>query len=246
MKTVWMISLTIFLCIAQAQAADKLRIGFPDLAAQFVPLPLGEKRGFFKEEGIQGEFIRIRPAISSAALVSGEIDYDAVIGNGIGAAIRGLPIRLVACFMPATPIAIIARPDIKSVQDLKGKAIGLNTFGGTLESISRLMVKHFGLDPDKDIKFLATGTVDSRFAAMKQGLTAATLGSPPIDFLGKKLGFVVLARAHELFNFPVSGLIASAKKIKERPDDIRRAIKASIKANRYIRQNRDGTLPVMA
>jgi ABC-type nitrate/sulfonate/bicarbonate transport system substrate-binding protein len=80
---------------------------------------------------------------------------------------------------------------------------------------------------------------------MKQGLTHATLGSPPIDFLGKKLGFVVLARANELFNFPVSGLIASAKKIKERPDEIRRAIKASIKANRYIRQNREGTVPVM-
>ena len=167
MKTACLISLTFFLYCAPVHAAEKLRIGFPDLAAQFVPLPLGEKRGFFKEEGIQGEFIRIRPAISSAALVGGEIDYDAVIGNGIGAAIRGLPVRLVACFMPATPIAIIARPDIKSVQDLKGKAIGLNTFGGTLESISRLIVKHFGLDPDKDIKFLATGTADSRFAAMK-------------------------------------------------------------------------------
>ena len=72
------------------------------------------------------------------------------------------------------------------------------------------------------------------------------MGSPPLDFLGKKLGFVVLARAHELFGFPVSGLIASAKKIKERPDEIKRAIKAGIKTNRYIRQNRDGTFPVMA
>src|SRR6266545_2403551 len=230
MKTAWMIGLGILLCYAPAQAADKLRIGFPDLAAQFVPLPLGEKRGFFKEEGLQAEFIRIRPAISSAALVSGEIDYDAVIGNGIGAAIRGLPVRLVACFMPATPIAIIARPDIKSVQDLKGKAIGLNTFGGTLESISR---------------FLATGTVDSRFAAMKQGLTAATLGSAPLDFLGKKLGFVVLVRANELFSFPASGLVASVKKIKESRDDLKRVIKAGIKANRYIHQNRDGTIQVM-
>jgi ABC-type nitrate/sulfonate/bicarbonate transport system substrate-binding protein len=81
---------------------------------------------------------------------------------------------------------------------------------------------------------------------MKQGLTHATLGSPPIDFLGKKMGFVVLTRANELFSFPVSGLIASAKKIKERPDEIKRVIKAGIKANRYIRQNRDGTLPIMA
>jgi NitT/TauT family transport system substrate-binding protein len=230
---------------AVADAADKVRMGFPDLAAQFLPLPLAEKRDFLKEQGLQGEFIRIRPAISSAALVSGEIDYDTVLGNGIGAAIRGLPIKVVACFLPATPIALISRPEFKSVQDLKGKNIGLNTFGGTLESLSRLIAKHFGLEPDKDLKFLATGTVESRFAAMQQGLTAATLGSPPIDFLGKKLGFVVLARANELFNFPASGLVASVRAIKEKPDQIKRVIKAGIKASRYIRQNREGTLPVM-
>jgi ABC-type nitrate/sulfonate/bicarbonate transport system substrate-binding protein len=80
---------------------------------------------------------------------------------------------------------------------------------------------------------------------MKQGLTQATLGSPPIDLLGEKLGFVVLARAHDLFTFPVSGLVVSAKKLKERPQEIGRVIKAGIKANRYIRQNRDGSLPIM-
>ena len=238
----------LFLVLAHSvgvDAADRVRMGFPDLAAQFLPLPLAEKRDFLKEQGLQGEFIRIRPAISSAALVSGEIDYDTVLGNGIGAAIRGLPIRVVACFLPATPIALISRSEFKSVQDLKGKNIGLNTFGGTLESISRLIAKHFGLDPDKDLKFLATGTVESRFAAMQQGLTAATLGSPPIDFLGKKLGFVVLARANELFNFQASGLVVSVRTIKEKPEQIKRVIKAGIKASRYIRQNREGTLPVM-
>jgi ABC-type nitrate/sulfonate/bicarbonate transport system substrate-binding protein len=238
----------LFLVLTQSvavDAADRIRMGFPDLAAQFLPLPLAEKRDFLKEQSLQGEFIRIRPAISSAALVSGEIDYDTVLGNGIGAAIRGLPVKVVACFLPATPIALISRPEFKSVQDLKGKNIGLNTFGGTLESLSRLIAKHFGLDPDKDFKFLATGTVESRFAAMQQGLTAATLGSPPIDFLGKKLGFVVLARANELFNFPASGLVASVRAIKEKPDQIKRVIKAGIKASRYIRQNREGTLPVM-
>ena len=65
---------------AVLDAADRVRMGFPDLAAQFLPLPLAEKRDFLKEQGLQGEFIRIRPAISSAALVSGEIDYDTVLG----------------------------------------------------------------------------------------------------------------------------------------------------------------------
>jgi NitT/TauT family transport system substrate-binding protein len=239
--------LTVLVLHTSALAADKIRIGFPDLAAPFVPLAIGDKRGFFQEEGLQGEFIRINPAIAFQALVGGEIDYYyTVLGPGAAAVIRGVPVKLVAAYVPVAPTALIARPEIKSVPELKGKTIGVNAYGGALEAMARLMLKHFAIDPDKEVKFLATGPLDSRFGAMKQGLTHATLGSPPIDFLGKKLGFVVLTRAHELFSFPVSGLIASAKKLKERPDEIKRAIKAGIKANRYIRQNRDGTLPVMA
>ena len=237
--------ITILFLSAAAHAADKIRIGFPDLAAPFVPLAVGEKKGFFQEHGIQAEFIRINPAIALQALVGGEIDYYTVLGPGVAGAIRGVPVKLVAAYVPVAPTALIARPEIKSVPELKGKTIGVNAYGGALEAMARLIFKHFGLDPDKEVKFLATGPTDSRFGAMTQGLTVATLGSPPIDFLGKKLGFVVLARAHELFSFPVSGLIASARKIKERPDEVKRVIKAGIKANRYIRENRDGTLPVM-
>jgi ABC-type nitrate/sulfonate/bicarbonate transport system substrate-binding protein len=238
--------LTIVFLQNSVHAADKIRIGFPDLAAPFVSLAIADKRVFFQEEGIQAELIRMNPAVALQALVGGEIDYYTVLGPGVAAAIRGVPVKLVAAYVPVSPTALIARPEIKSVSELKGKTIGINAYGGGLEAMGRLIVKHFGIDPDKEVKFLATGPLDSRFGAMKQGLTLATLGSPPIDFLGKKLGFVVLTRAHELFSFPLSGLIVSAKKLKERPDEIKRAMKAGIKANRYIRQNRDGTLPVMA
>jgi NitT/TauT family transport system substrate-binding protein len=237
---------TLLVLHESVHATDKIRIGFPDMAAQFVPLPLAQKRGFFQEEGLQAEFIRINPAPAVAALVSGELDYYTVIGTGVAGAIRGVPIKAVAAYVPGTPIALIARSEFKSVQELKGKAIGLLSLGTALEAIARLIFKHFGIDPDREVKFLVTGTIEGRFASMKQGLTAATLGSPPIDFQGKKLGFVVLARAHELFSYPISGLVTSVKKITERPDEIKRVIKAGIKANRYISQHRDGTLEIMA
>jgi ABC-type nitrate/sulfonate/bicarbonate transport system substrate-binding protein len=230
---------------ASAHAADKIKIGVPELNAQYLPFALGEKRGFFREDGLQGEVIRINPTVALAALVSGELDYWTVIGNSVGAAIQGAPLRVLACYVPGSASALIVRPEFKSVQELRGKAIGLNTSGGALESMGRLMFRHFGLDPDKEIKFLPLGTNERRFSAMKQGLTAGTLGSPPLDFLGKKMGFVVLVRAHELFSYPTSGVVASLKKIKEKPDEIKRVIKAGIKATRYIRQNREGTIQLM-
>jgi sulfonate transport system substrate-binding protein len=246
MRRLFGIFLTLFFLQTSVHAIDKVRIGFPDRAAQFVPLPLGEQRGFFKEEGLQAEFIRIVPTVAIAALVSGEIDYYTSIGSGVAATIRGLPVKVVACYVPSAPIALIARPEFKSVRELKGKTIGINTYGSPIEVIARLIVKHFGMDPDNEVKFLTTGVIESRFAAMNQGLTAATLGSAPLDFLGKKQGFIVLASAHELFSYPASGLIATVKKIKEKPDEVKRVIKAGIKANRYIPQNRAGTIQVIA
>src|SRR5438309_1650505 len=244
MKVFWFL-LTVLLLGGSAHAADKIRIGVPELNAQFAPLALAEKKGFFREDGLQGEVIRINPTVALAALVSGELDYWTVIGNSVAAAIQGVPLRVLACYVPGSPSALIARPEFKSVQELRGKTVGLNTSGGALESTARLIFKHFGLDPDKEIKFLALGTSERRLSAMKQGLTAATMGSPPLDYLGKKMGFVVLARAHELFSYPTSGVVASVKKIKEKPDEIKRVIKAGIKANRYIRQNREGTIESM-
>ena len=238
-------SLIILLLNNSTEAADKIRIGVPEFNAQFLPLAVAEKRGFFKEDGLQSEIIRINPTVALAALVSGELDYWTVIGNSVGAAMQGAPLRVLACYVPGSPSALIVRPEFKAVPELKGKAIGLNTSGGALESIGRLMFKHFGVDPDKEIKFLPLGTNERRFSAMKQGLTAGTLGSPPLDFLGKKMGFVVLARAHELFSYPTSGVVSSVKKIKDRPDEVKRVIKAGIKANRYIRQNREGTIQLM-
>jgi len=237
--------LAIVVIETSAFAVEKIRIGVPELNAQFLPLALAEKRGYFKEDGLQGEIIRINPTVALAALVSGELDYWTVIGNSVGAIIQGAPLRVLACYVPGSPSALIVRPEFKSVQELKGKAIGLNTSGGALESIGRLIFKHFGLDPDKEIKFLPLGTNERRFSAMKQGLTAGTMGSPPLDFLGKKMGFVVLARAYELFSYLTSGVIASARKIKEKPDAVKRVIAAGIKATRYIRQNREGTIQFM-
>ena len=82
-------SLMVLLLPISTHAADKIRIGVPEFNAQFLPLDLAEKRGFFKEDGLQGETVRINPTVALAALVSGELDYWTVIGNSVAAAIQG-------------------------------------------------------------------------------------------------------------------------------------------------------------
>ena len=140
---------------------------------------------------------------------------------------------------------MLSRPELKSVKELKGKTIGVPFFGGGPDLVTRMMLKHFGLDPEKDVKFVAGGGTEGRFIRMKQGLLDATAVPVPWDYHGKKMGFSVLARAEELFTYPISGVVAHTKKIKEKPDEIKRLIRAGIKANRYMRANREGTIPIL-
>lgn len=187
MNRVFAVFLTIFVLQASAHAADKIRIGFPDLATLFMSFPLAQKRGFVRQEGLQAEFIRINPKVALTGLVTGEIDYYTPIGPAVVAAIHGLPLELVACYVPSAPLALIARPEFKSVRELRNKPMGINAFGGGLQITAKLIFEHFGLDPDKEVTFLAVGPIETRFAAMKQGITAATNGDGNIPEDGLRL-----------------------------------------------------------
>jgi NitT/TauT family transport system substrate-binding protein len=235
--------LTSILLLASAHAADKVRISMTGFAGQFMTFPLAQKRGFLKEEGIEAEIIRISAAAGRAALSGGEVDYSTGIGGtAIGGTLSGIPVRVVACYVPAPVLALVARPEFKTVQALKGKTVAVLIAGGVAHFAARAIARHFGLDAEKELKYLAVGPPDARYAALSQGLVEAAVLGPPLDFEARKQGFNILARANDIFVFPETGLVTSVKKIQEKPDEIKRMIRAGIKANRYIRSNRDGTI----
>ena len=240
MKMILAALVIVFLFQTWVDAADKVRISIANLSGQFMTFALAHKRGFLKEEGIEAEIIRVTGGASVAALSSGDLDYGT--GMALGGPITGLPVKVVACFVPAPVFALVARPEVNSVQELKGRTVGISTFGGLSIFGARVITKHFGLDPDKDIKFVAVGAVEGRFIRLIQGQIDAAILAPPLDSEAKKKGFNILARAEDILIFPETGLVTGVKKIQEKPDEIKRVIRAGIKANRYIRGNRDGTI----
>jgi ABC-type nitrate/sulfonate/bicarbonate transport system substrate-binding protein len=241
MNTMLIVLLTSLAFYASVHAAEKIRIGVPPTAGA-ITFPLAQKRGFLKEQGIEAEFIQIAGGVATAALVNDEINYYTAFTFPVRAAVQGLPIRIVACYLPAPPFVLIARPEFKSVQELKGKTIGIAEVGRGPDVIGRMILKHSNLDLERDVKFVRAGGSEGRLAAMKQGLIDATALPVPWDVHAKKMGFHVLAKAYEIFSYPEMGLVVTVKKIKEKPDEIKRVIKAGIKANRYIRSNRDATI----
>ena len=240
MPTFLAVFLAAFLFQVSAHSADRIRIGFAP-GASSTPFPLAQKKGFLKEEGFEAEIIRMSSTVAAAALASGEADYVTGI-SALRGAIQGLPLKAVASYIQGSSQTLVARADLKSVRELKGKTIVIGTPGGSPDRHARLMVKHFGLEPEKDVKFASGGLTEGRLARLQQGLIDATVVPVPLDLQARKLGLNVLARAYEIFTYPEGGLITTTKKIREKPDEVNRVIRAGIRASRYIRTNRDGTI----
>ena len=85
----------------------------------FLPSGLAVRRGFFKEEGLEAEVIRMNANVAITALASGDTDYTMIFGSVVRAAIRGLPVKVVASLIDGSTHALIARPEFKSARDSK-------------------------------------------------------------------------------------------------------------------------------
>jgi NitT/TauT family transport system substrate-binding protein len=228
-----------------AEGADKVKIGVANYNLSNLSVGVAQQKGFFKEEGIEAEIIAMRPSIVTAAMVSNNLDYTTLIGSLVGAAVKGSPLKLIGISVDRPPLSFVSQPKIKSGSQLKGTTVGIGSYGSTPDLVARRVVRHFGFDPDKDVKTLAFGLASARLSALQQGIVDVIIVAPPDDYKAKKMGFNLLVRADELFTFPYNGMGTTARKIQQSRDEVKRVVKAVIKANRFIRKDRAGTIQVL-
>lgn len=230
---------TCFCLVSTSHSAERIRVAVSNPNMPNLTTQIALKRNFFREENLEVEIIRMNPNVAITALATGDVDYCQLFGAVVGAAIAGLPVRIVAGFLDNWPMTLIAQPEVKTLKDLRGKTLGISSFGATPDVAARMMIKQAGIDPEKEIKVLALGSDAARMTGLMQRVVDVVVMSPPADTQLEKQGYKILARAYELFNFPYLGLGTNTRKIKEKPNEIRRVVKASIRANRFIRDNRD-------
>jgi NitT/TauT family transport system substrate-binding protein len=246
MKPVFFAVIVVLVVLGKsAESADRIRIGVSNYNLSNLTVGVAQTKEFFKQEGIDAEIIRMNPNVATMALVSGDVGYTTLIGSVIGANLKGAKLKMIACSQDRTPLALVGKAELKSVKDLKGRTIGVGSYGSTPDIVARMIVKHFGIDPDTEIKVLALGSDAARLAALKEGVVDVIIVAPPVDFEGQKMGFNILIRAGEVFRFPYNGLGTSVRKISENPDEVKRVLRALIKANGFIRRNKEGTVQVL-
>jgi ABC-type nitrate/sulfonate/bicarbonate transport system substrate-binding protein len=244
-KSAGCLSLLLFWFCSDAGAVEKVRISVTNYNMSYLAAGVAVKNGFFKEEGLDPEIIRMNFNVAMSALINGEVDYTMIFGSVVRAAMRGIPVKVVAVLIGSPPYALISKPELKSIKALAGRNLGIGVYGSTNDVVARMMLEHSGINPDKDVKIIAFGFDGARFAALQEGLVDAALVAPPADAQARRSGFNVLARANDFLKFPHIGLETSSRVIKEKPQELKKVIKAMVRANRFIRENRDESIKVL-
>jgi len=227
-------------------AAERVTLATPSHGLFEFPVVVAMRKGFFTDERIDIEKVQMQPALGVQALISGDVDYLLAWGSALRAAVSGVPIKAVLGFAGRPLHVLMARPEIKSPKDLKGKIIGVDSVAGTVDYLSRVAARHFGFEPEKDIKIIVTGSSPTRLVALRAGAIDAT----PIDVAfavkAEDEGFKRLVYLGSLIELPLSGIAVTDRKLLSQRDQVRRVVRAGVRGLRFMKQYRNETVEMLA
>jgi len=227
------------LSVQCSSAQDRITLGVTTRnGTTAFPFVIAEEKGFFKSEGLNVIIVVMQNQVVVNGVVARNVDYGGTFSNFVGAALSGLPVRIVMSAMDGSDHYLVTAPSVKRVEDLKGKTFGISSFGGTPHSEAVTILRKYGMNPEKDVTFLQIGGSASRYAAMEGGSIQAAMLVPPFNNFAKQRGFNQLLSFNEIMNIPLGGLTTHIQKTKEKPDEIVRMIKAVLKASDYIRNRK--------
>lgn len=221
------------------EAAEKITIAHSaQLSATVAPLFYGIDRGFFRDENIDLEYRVLRTDIGVKAILNNEIDYLYSAGTAIRASIRGLPIRALSYDLERLPHFLMGRPGVRGANDLRGKIIGVSSFGASGDIAARACLRSMGIDLKKDVTIVSMGSDAIRYSAIKAGSVEAIIVPLPRNILLKKEGFNELCYAGRLFKGAVGGLVATIERIRSKPEQAKAVLRGMLKTYRSLKVDR--------
>jgi NitT/TauT family transport system substrate-binding protein len=208
-----------------------------------VPLEFGVNRGYFKKQGLDVQLITVRQSdVIIAATVGGELNFMDIIPTAILASVRGLPIRTIAVVLKRAPYVLIGQPNVRSPEELKGKRIGVSSVGGMSAYLVREIIARKGLNPDRDVTFLAIGGTSARTAALFGGTIDAALVVAPDNYALERKGYRRLLMASDYVNYPLSGVAASSDFLAKNKAVAISFLKGLMEGAKFARENKSDTL----
>ena len=215
---------------AQSRALKKVQVGVPAISMGNIIIYFTKEAKIFEKYGLDVEPVAVAGSgIASKALISGSVLISPIATPTVMTAVlAGSDMVILAHTMPGVIQSLMVRPDIKRDEDLKGKTIGVTTFGSLTDFLVKYLARQKGLNPDKDFALLQIGTDSDRFLALQQGrIQGATLSHPNFIF-AQRAGFHVLWDFFRDVDYPWSEIATTRTQIKQDRDLVMRYMRAHL------------------
>ena len=228
-------------------AADKATISYSSRSYAFLPAQVSVARGFFKDENIEPLLIQMRSQVTVPALISGEMEYTLSFGNIIGSAMQGMPFKILAVLTDKPLHSLVARPEIKSISELRGKRIGTQRIGGSDQLAAEAILQAKGIDP-KEVQFVTLGGDEPvRIEILKKGLVDAICSAPPGPVRLSREGYNILGGPKDLkIGNPISAVAVTDARLKNNREESKKVLRAVLRGLRFMQEHKEETTQIMA
>ena len=238
--------LAFFFAAAAAQPLEKVRVGMPSFSLSFIAPKVAQAKDFFAAEGLGVELIQMATNVTIVALTTKDIDYSTASGAVLRSAVRGLPVKVVMYFNGKPLHVLVARREINGIADLKGKIVGFAGYGDTTEFMLRAILHRESMELEKDVKALAISGSGPRLTALLTGKVEAAILPPPYNIEAEAKGYKRLIAAADVFDSATSGLGVNIDKLKENPGQVKRMIRALLRTQSFMKENRNDSVRIIA
>jgi ABC-type nitrate/sulfonate/bicarbonate transport system substrate-binding protein len=188
----------------------------------------------------------MRSGIIIPALLASELDYTTLYLATIRSAVTGIPVRVISTLVTKQSFFLFAQPEIRRTHDLKGKRVAISGFASSTEKSARAALKHHGLEAMRDVTLIGVGDTGLRFQALMCGAIEAAILTPPYSGMAEQKSYRNLVWLGDVLgDLPSNGMSTTVKKLKEKPDQVRRLLRATIRSMIYTREHRQEALPIL-
>lgn len=238
--------LVLTLATASAQSREKVRVALGAISVNTAVIPVGQQYGLFAKHGVDLEPIYMGGGMNSlAAVTSNSVQFLSAGSTAtISARLGGMDITMLTVQSNRLDYTVFAHPDVKDPRDLKGKIVTGTRPGASADSALRLYLRRAGLEPDKDVIFIAVGdSQQGRLNALHRGSVAATVLAPPYSGMAKGLGLRELADLRKSdIEYAGTSIAGMGPYIRKYPQLVENFLKGYIESLHFFRTQREKTL----
>src|SRR4029077_16112735 len=226
-----------------ADPPQEVRIAYASRSSSAMPQYLAQTKGWYKSEGLNVELIQMNPRLGATAVVNGDVSFATPFVSTFRGILQGFPMKVVFVHLKKGPYFVMTRPEIKDVQQLKGKKLGVATIKGTDQLVAEEMLQTKGFNPNQ-LQEVDIGDGPVRMQALVSGAVDAISVAPPHDLMLRKMGYPALVGPPEV-GLPSAGMLTSDRLIKEKPLLVKRTLQALLRSHHYILENRQDTIQTL-